>query len=152
MRRFAAGHSRTHTSCSEVIELKSKNKKGREKEIYKRTVFKAQGRQWKEAELLKENQKALWKQRPVIERRFKRVIEEMPSYFFLSFLGGWDKDSVSDAIFFLLKAFVSSSRSLRFSSTFLFSSWCIRFSCSNFSCSWGGNGGKTKIRKLKFKI
>lgn len=69
----------------------------------------------------------------------------MVTYFFLSlsFLSGccevackdWDC-KVSTATFRLLKAFISSSSSLLFSSTFLFSSWCILFKCSNFSCSW----------------
>lgn len=66
-------------------------------------------------------------------------LEGLPYFFLsLSFLTGWDKDSVSAAAFLLLKAFISSSRYPRLSSTFFFSSWCIRFSCSNFSCNWGG--------------
>lgn len=79
-------------------------------------------------------------------------------YFFLSlsFFRGWERESVSTAAFFLLKVFISSSRSLRFSSTFLFSSWCMRFSCSNFSCScdsggprrrWGLKNGTTRHSK-----
>lgn len=66
------------------------------------------------------------------------------TYFFLSlsFFSGccevackdWDC-KVSTATFLRLKAFISSSSSLLFSSTFRFSSWCILFKCSNFSCS-----------------
>ncbi len=61
------------------------------------------------------------------------------THFFLSlsFLRGCESKRVSAATFLLLKAFISSSSSRLFSSTFLFSSWCMRFSCSNFSCNWG---------------
>lgn len=42
---------------------------------------------------------------------------------------------VSAATLLLVKLFFSSSKSLRFSSRFIFSSWCARFSISNLSCS-----------------
>lgn len=66
------------------------------------------------------------------------MILNWSTHFFLSlsFLRGCERERVSAATFLLLKAFISSSRSRRFSSTFLFSSWCMRFSCSNFSCNW----------------
>lgn len=60
-------------------------------------------------------------------------------FFSLSFLRAeepWRDCRVSAATFLLLKVFISSSKSLRFSSRFLFSSWCVRFSISNLSCSW----------------
>lgn len=67
--------------------------------------------------------------------------EGLPYFFLsLSFFRGWERERVSTAAFFLLKVFISSSRSLRFSSTFLFSSWCMRFSCSNFSCNCDSGG------------
>lgn len=66
--------------------------------------------------------------------------EPLETYVFLSlsFLMAeepWRDCRVSAATFLLLKEFISSSKSLRFSSRFLFSSWWVRFSISNLSCS-----------------
>lgn len=73
---------------------------------------------------------------------------ESQTYFFLSlsFLNGCEQPwracpiSVSAATFLLLKAFISSSSSRLFSSRFFFSSWCMRFSCSNLSWSYRKTG------------
>lgn len=80
--------------------------------------------------------------------------EEKKAYVFLSlsFLRAeepWRECRVSAATFLLLKVFMSSSKSLRFSSRFLFSSWCVRFSISNLSCSWGY---RTRAHLLRYSV